>query len=348
MAFMRLLALLLACTAICAGRAAAEPLRALVRVPGPDEEDLLLRLRGQTVDLDVSLIVERRPIEPALSGQLAAAAALAAGHGARVVVWVSADPQGGGRLLCVGEPARGRVLLRSLPRPLADPGDRSVAAEGAALVVRSALQALLRGDPVGVPTASLAKPPRPSPPRPPPSLPAGFFLGAGWQVALDGQSPAGQHALVLHGGLRLKAISLGLFGAAALPAHLRDDVTEVSLSRHGAGVSAAYAFALSPRLRLSVGGALGVLLFQRATLALSPEVTAAPDGLTPAFSAAPEARLIVVLKARPGLLGELVLAADVPIGAPELGYAGPGGGFEVRNRLWPVQPRFGLSIYYDR
>jgi hypothetical protein len=365
MAFMRLAALLLPCTVACAGvclspggRAAAAPLRVLVRVPGPDEEDLLLRLRGQTVDLDVALIADRdrRPMDPTFSGQLAAAAALAAAHGARVVVWIS---QGDGRLLCVGEPARARVLVRPLPQHLADPASRSVAAEGAALVVRSALQALLRGDPVGVPTASLVpaavRPPRPPSPaarapllrRPGFGAGFGFFLGGGWQVALDGQSPAGQHALVLQGGLRLGAgaLSLGLWGAAALPAHLVDDLTDVSLSRHGAGLAAAHAFALSPRLRLSVGGALGVLLFHRATLALSPEVNAAPDRLTPAFTLAPEARLQV--RALPGLLGELVLAADVPIGAPELGYADPGGGFEVRNRLWPVQPRLGLAIYYD-
>src|SRR4030095_7881387 len=85
-ATMRLCPLAIAALAAMSMRATAAPLVVVVR-EGSDDALAVARLRGQLADLDVTLTVARGAIEAALDHQLASAARLAEGGGARAVVW---------------------------------------------------------------------------------------------------------------------------------------------------------------------------------------------------------------------------------------------------------------------
>src|SRR5262245_4472960 len=87
-------------------------LRVLVRVPG-DGDELLRRVQGQTVDLDVTVVAEPGPLEADAEAQVRAAAALGRERGAQVVVWVRRLPDGA-QVVCVADPQAGLLLERTI------------------------------------------------------------------------------------------------------------------------------------------------------------------------------------------------------------------------------------------
>ena len=134
---------------LLAGRAVAQaqPLIAVLLVNDDGEAELAGRVEGQTSDLELSLVVERRA-GGAGGPDLAQATAIAGRHRARVVVWFQRDASSW--LVHIAEPSEDREFVRRVA--VASQGDlaSSATAEGVALVVRGALQALAAGGSIGV------------------------------------------------------------------------------------------------------------------------------------------------------------------------------------------------------
>src|SRR4051794_15798614 len=95
-----------------ASTAGAAPLVVVLR-DGGDAALAVARLRGQLADLDVALVAVPDAIETGLGAQLAAAARLAAAHGARVVVWFIA--RGDGLAVAIATPRDHRLFVREIP-----------------------------------------------------------------------------------------------------------------------------------------------------------------------------------------------------------------------------------------
>jgi hypothetical protein len=333
---------------VCGVAQADDTLAVVIRVDGAEDEAIARRVRGQTSDLDVDLTVVEGRLEPTLAAQVEAAGALAEEQGARVIVWF--DEGGGGTLLVhVAAPASGRVLVRRIPS-----GGRSASRETAAVVVRSALRALAAGGEIGVAAAQAvaeaeaASPTPPPPPRDVDRVPAvrsrarvGFSASLGWQIAIDGESPAGQQGLAARIGGSWRAISLELFVAASLPSRLSDPQLEIDLARHAAGAALSLAIVGRPRLRVSIGVLAGVIAWSRTTVSTDPELVATDPRVTPTFFVGPEARAQIAFGRSSPIALELVAGADVVPTAPELVTEGNDA---VVGKLWYLQPRLGLSL----
>src|SRR5262249_18407479 len=137
-------------TLISERSAHASSFRIVVRVSSDTARGLRDRIAGQTSDLDVELTsVETPPLEPTLGEQLDAAAEWARRTGAQAVVWCDPEraPERGGFMLYVAEPNTSRVLVRRTGGERAAP---SADLEAAALIVRLAVRALMRGGVIGV------------------------------------------------------------------------------------------------------------------------------------------------------------------------------------------------------
>jgi hypothetical protein len=357
----RALGLLLAALALTAAapRAAAEtPLRAVVRVDGADDEALLQRLRGQVSDLGAALVVERGPLEPRLAGQLDRGAALARAHGAPVVVWFL-HPGPRDAVVLVAVPASERVLVRRVAAGRRA-GDRSAMLEAAAVIVRGALRALAAGGRIGIATeaavrqledrepAPVAGLPVAGPPPPPAPAPRRAALGwraaVGWQVAGDGASPYAQQGIAARLALERGRLLLELAAWAGLPSRLDDGQTTVELTRHAGGLAAGWAVVRGEHLRLVLGAWLGAAAYFRSTAVTAAGVAATPSRASAAFVAGPEARLQWSWRVGQGAVGlELFAGCDAVAGVPDLVYQ-QAAATVPRTRLWPVQPRGGLSL----
>ena len=347
------------------GRASAaapgESWAAVLRTSSPEDEELVGRVRGQLSDLPVVLRVRPAPAPgPSAEEQWRSAEALAAQEQARVVLWF--DRPVDGLSIHLADLSTQRLLVRTVPLDARQGRKgRSAAAEAAALVVRSALGALLEGVAVGTPIAETVQPP----PRPfraltppvsatplvfsePPSLspprlaatPGPWTLGVGWQAALDGYSPAGQQGVQLGLGWERGALRARGRLLASLPAHRADAYTQVSVSRHAVGAGVEATVLSTPHWRLGAGAGAGVTGFLRSTAALVSEVTASPAHLSVAPYVGPE--LSTRWLGGPVAL-EASLALDVLAGVPTFVYQQEGE-LLVRDRLWVLQPRLGLAM----
>lgn len=323
------------------GAAIADPMRVALRVVSGEDDELLSRVEGQTVDLDVTLDVVRvQRLESTLTAQIEASEALARERDARVVVWFGHTPDGG-VIVHVAEPGAATALIREMDPP------PTAAAEGAALVVRSALRALAAGGRIGVETTSLIEAPPPpddpdiaAPAAPEQSGRTRWWAGVGWHAVADGESPFGQQGLAVQAGAARGAWRASIAAGASLPAILEDDLTIVDLARHSAGVALGYDVVRGDRLHLELGVDAGVIGHFRSTVAVSPDVHATPSTVTAAAYAGPHIHLRwQITPRRAGAWLQVGAGADVVFGAPELGYE-LDGVFVPRNELWPVQPRF--------
>jgi hypothetical protein len=353
----RVLLLCLLLSGAWPGSAWSAPWTAVLRVASPQDEARVGRLQGQLSDLPVQLRVSPGPaLGPATPEVWAAAVALAEREGAQAVIWFHPEP--GALVLHVAEPSSRRLLVRRVQEgPTRGRRGQSARDEAAALIVRSALRALVEGDPVGEEIAPPPPPPPPPEPPPPPApapLPAPepaapppppparstWAVGVGWQAVLDGQSPWGQQGPRLSLDWEGARVRVRALLQASLPARLEDAYTRVSLSRHALGVAVDGALVSTARWRLAAGVGLGVAGFLRTTEPRAAGVEAAPARLVPAPFLSPE---VLARWRGPRLALEASFAVDALAGAPVLGYQREGV-FLVRNPLWSVQPRFGLGL----
>jgi hypothetical protein len=360
--------------AMVSGAAAAEPapaarLSTVVRVQGAADAEILARIEGQTVDLDIDLAVERgRDVEPSLSRQLVTARRLASEREARVVVWFRFvdGARGPETIVYVAEPAADRVLVRRIAHEGSDRAmARSAAAEAAALVVRSSLRALAAGVEIGVAPSEVPDAdaePGPALQGSDSEVPASLglrdggaagsggtrlhpFVGIGWQAVVDGSASAGQHGVRGRLGLGLGRLRFALDAGASPAVAYTDDLTSIQVSRAQGGLAVGALLIGGGSARLEAEVAAGVVRFSRTTRLRSSEVQATPDSdiyspwIAPSLRAAwsPEGGRFWL---------ELTAGTDILLRAPEFGYE-LDGAFVSRNRLWPVEPRVGLGIALD-
>jgi hypothetical protein len=323
--------------AVVSTRAVAAPLVVVLR-DGGDASLAVTRLRGQLADLDVTLAIEPGAIEPALAGQLATAARLAAARDARAVVWFVA--RGGGLAVAIATPGDRRLFVREIPA--ADP---SAVAEAAAVAARGALRAIGDGGTIGVEVA----PVRVAVPVAA-ALPLGLELAIGWQVAFDAGADAGAHAIaqrtsVTRGAWAVAlALTLGpalrhTIGPDLAPGVTPDatpDVT-IDLSRSGATLG------LERRIAgFAIGASAGVVIYHRTTVETAAGLAPTPAATTAGFVAGPELRW--QWRPRGWALGiGAMVGVDLVLGAPELAIA-RGGTVASLARLRTIQPRCSAGI----
>ncbi len=120
----------------------------------PETYEVLQRIRGQTNDLNVDLLVDSRDSIPSdMNAQLQVAYALGSRQDASLVIWFTKQPDAERRFsVHILIPRAQRLLTRDLGPSDADSGGAglpSVVKESAALIVRAAIQAVLSGSTIG-------------------------------------------------------------------------------------------------------------------------------------------------------------------------------------------------------
>jgi hypothetical protein len=333
---------------------ASAPWRVVARVSSPEDAALLERVRGQSSDLPVRLVTERGPpLDGAPSLRWGAAEQLAEEHQARVVLWFLRE--GSDVHVQVAEPASRHLFLRSA-RLMGAPGslEWSAGAEALALTVRSALRAVDLGEPLGEVVEAPAPVPAPVPvpvpvlvrtlEEPLSAVPTSWWmLAVGGYAALDGYENGGHQGLSLAVGWEGADWRPALELRMGMPARLRDAYTRLTLRQHAAALWLDRPIASAGALRWMYGAGAGVVLFNRRTEALAPQVDAAPAsnivaplvGLRTAARWSPAARF--------GL--ELSVAAELLVGRPALGYA-VDGNVVARGDGWAFRPRVGLVMVF--
>ncbi len=311
-----------------AGRAAAQaqPLVAVLLVNDDGEAELAGRVEGQTSDLELSLVVERR----AGGGpDLAQATAIAGRHGARVVVWFQRDASSW--LVHIAEPSEDREFVRRVA--VASEGDlaSSATAEGVALVVRGALQALAAGGSIGVAEPLAASSGRRG------------FAAIGWRAVSAG-GPSIHHGVAARAGLASGRwhgdIATGFYPGVAID----DPSATIELERWS--FAAGVGVELAPGAAWRAGFALdaGATRFARVTTSAGGTFNPTPPEITWSPSASGRARLARRL-AGPAWL-ELAIGAELLLRAPEFGVRS-GGSFVIHTRLRPVEPFGALGLVID-
>ncbi|OJY16028.1 MAG: hypothetical protein BGO98_25620 [Myxococcales bacterium 68-20] len=367
--FAVVVALLLPLATHGTARAEETPVRILIRTIVPLDEALHERTVGQVSDLRAK--VERATdatLEPSLTARLAQARSLATRREAAMVVWFEHPPDAG-PIVFIALPSRERVLVRPVAARPNDVMARSTSAmlEAASLVVRSALLAFEAGAPLGVPNEELtrdetpaapqepareAPAPAPSPSRPTrprqarPSVPAEQpvtwrpFVGAGWQVTIDGRSPAGARAGVLEGGVRYGRWAALTRGSLGLPSHTRGELASLDVSRHSASILFGYTFARTSSVELEGLAGTGAVIVRRTAFARDASFSPTPPTTLTTPAGVAEVRVSwTASRSLPVRLG-LAAGADVLVQPPSFSYESARG--VVRHPAWFVEPRLGF------
>lgn len=343
-------------------------LRVLVRIAAPLDASLYERTAGQVSDLDVSLLRDgSAPLEATVAERIARARVLSGRESADVVVWFE-HPAEGETIVTMALPHAARVLVRRVAS--VDPAASSTSAmlEACSLVVRTALLALESGETLGVPDEEVMEegarvpppasvgPPRPSAPAPPrrrvvesargsrsvapPRV--SLLAGAGWQVNVDGRSPAGARALVLEGGLARGAWSAWVRGSGGLPSRTHDEVASLEVSRHAAGVYLGYDLVERSHWQLQLASGGAVVLFRRSSAARDASFSPAAPVTRTSLAASLELRALWrPAPAFPVRLG-ISIGADALANAPLFSYRTET--VEVRQASWSVEPRIAFVV----
>lgn len=326
------LALALAVSAPAAPARAADRLVAVVLVTGDGDAELARRVEGQTSDLELALVVERRAPGSRAGPGLGEAAAIAGRTGARVVIWFERDASSW--LVHIAEPAEDREFVRRV----AARGDlaSSANAEGVALVVRGALQALAAGGTIGVEGGPVERSSRRG------------FAAIGWRGVAAGE-PAIHHGVAASAGVTAGRwhgdIATGFYPAVALgDPSATIEVQRLSFAA-GIGVdlgSAPQADGAGWRAGFAIDA--GATRFERVTISASGTLMPTPPETTWSPTASGRARLARRLGGRAWL--ELAVGAELLLRVPEFGIAS-GGSFAVQARLRPVEPFGALGLVID-
>ncbi len=367
--FAVVLALLLPLFASRSARAEGAGVRVVVRTIVPLDEALYERTVGQVSDLPAKVERASDPaLEPSMTARLARAHALATRMDAAMVVWFEHRPDAG-PIVFIAVPARERVLVRPVAETASDVIARSTSAmlEAASLVVRNALLAFESGVTLGVPNEELTRPeveeqtatesrePAPEPPAPratprrslraSPSrdeaatrwLP---FIGAGWQVTIDGRSPLGARAGILEAGLGHGDWTLRARGSLGLPSRSHDDLASLEVHRHSAQLFAGRTIAHADSVDLDALLGAGAVLFRRAAYARDGSFAPAPSATRISAAGSLELRLSwKPSRTSPVRLG-FGVGAEVLSRPPSFSYVTPSG--LVERPSWFIEPRLGF------
>lgn len=256
--------------------------RAVLLVPEDIEAaapELIVAIEAHTGSLNVDLLVQTvsNPAAGGLGMTWADQRALAAHHGAIASIAIAIEPTRA-VTIAITDAREGGTILREVPMA---PGSRAVAAEAAALIVRSTLAGLLEGGrlgviPVGAPSRG---------PEPPPAHRAGALeTGAGPLALFFGYtgSSFSEDALWLSGGragLALRwteAWSVGVSTALYTGVTLRAAEARLELRRHPLEAHVMYETASSGLRWTAEAGLLAeALVMQR--IEAAPRLTASSE-----------------------------------------------------------------------
>lgn len=339
---------------------ADERTRIVIRTIVALDEALCERTVGQLSDLPAT--VECAPsetLEPSLGARLEEALALARQRDATLIVWFEHPPDSPTTAtLFIAMPSRGRVLVRKIASD-----SPSAMLEASSLVVRSALLALEAGASLGVPTGELireetprATTPAPAAPQAPPSQPSmpverqprlpswHPFVGLGWQVSIDGRSPAGARAGVLEAGLSKDEFFVLARGSLGLPSRSHDELASLEVARHCAEAFFGARLASGGGIALEALAGIGAVVYHRAAFRRDPTFTPSPPSTHPSAVGSLELRFAwTPARGAPFRLG-LSAGADAIASPPSFSYVTSQGAVDLAARF--VEPRLGFLASY--
>ena len=264
-------------------------------------------LEAQLGELSAQVVTAPAIKNLTLASQAFRAAELARAAHALGTIWFSSgDDQ---RLRVYVYDAKHRQLAsRTLSG--ADAAER----EELAVVLRSAISALIAGEqtalePVAIPPPKPAAPPRALPHRPAPDRGWQFLLGAGY-AGTTYASGTFQHGFQLRLGAELGSRFLfGVVGTWFQQARLVGGGAEAILDRYPIELSAGYAFAHVRRFRCFANAGLLLERVTRSTRVTDARLHALPDENRYRFAVAPS--LDAVFEPTPGLLGFAGFGAEI-------------------------------------
>ncbi|HNN94213.1 MAG TPA: hypothetical protein PKI03_18175 [Pseudomonadota bacterium] len=327
---------------------AQAPLHVVVLLLSDADAEFLLRLQGQTADLDVVLEPQARDgLGRSSAVRLRQAVELAGTHSA--VVYREPLPRGGQRLRLLH---RGRVFTRETVEHEGTASQvlrASASVESAAVIVRSALRAILAGESVGDGVEDVlrtSEQPAPAALSVEPT-PRGLFAALQWQLNIDGASPHAAHGLGLSLGFVTPRWFLRTSLLLGIPGQISDGQSVLALSRHQLSLAAAWVALATPRVRLHLAFAAELGGYLRSTQDVDPAYEPTPPALLPALSLTPQLGMWLRLTERQPLFVELALGAGLLLARPRLGYA-DGATFIEAVTLWPLQPMLSLSLVWVR
>jgi hypothetical protein len=244
-----------------------------------------------------------------LQSQALRARALAREHHALGTIWFSEEP-GRGLRVYVYDASHRQLASRTLSGPA------GAVREEVAVVLRSAISALIAGEttalepvtippPSSVPSTLPRRLPRPARPQRWLRLEA----GAGY-TGTTYASRTFQHGFELRLGAELGSrVMVGLSAAWAQDPRLSGGGAEAVLQRSPVELSAGYAFAAVPRFRCYAQAGLVLEHVARRTHIEDDRLLALPDASRYRFAVAPA--LLAAFEAQPGLLGFAAFGAEI-------------------------------------
>lgn len=273
----------------------------------PLDTDLLGALRGQLRELDVAVLVVRAAREP-LAIAAHRAKQIAARDHALGVIWLEVTPN---QLSVFVYDASGHLYAREVEPD----GSTASQSEALAIILRSAVAAMLEGEAVSmneiqlpppvVPAEKAPLPRRPPPPRSASSLRA----GASYVGSIFARRTNWQHGAAL--SVRLRPTTWPWFFGADYTqftaVELEQAGTEIELRRHPGELFGGVELPVSA-LRLDVLGAFSADYVQRTTTQVSEGFVATPDSSRWLLAISTRLGLSVPLSSR--VFGVLALGAD--------------------------------------
>lgn len=236
------------------------------RIAGAIDDSLAARVRGQTADLAWAIVFDTTaPGEAPADDNLDA------------LVWFERDTST--LAVLVSDPRARRVLRAEL-----DVGDDpSALDESAALVVRSALEALELG-PIGVPVTPPESSESPTERGDPAIGGAPISVPTGWLAAsigaFSGVDGVGvPRGIAMELTLRLSVFVIGITGRVGLLERSEGERVAIELAQHRVAISAGWVAIEDPIARLAISLDVGARLVTRTTVAVSAELEATPPSL---------------------------------------------------------------------
>lgn len=311
-------------------------------------------------------------LEPTMTGRIEAARAIAIREGASMVVWFEHAPSGA-LTVYVAFPSRARVLVRPLAPDAthgtsAQPPHAPTSAnlEVASLVVRTALlvQAQDADAPIGVPDEELTKddPPAPPPKPAPPAAPGGPrsawpsrpkrpplapeplhlrpFAALGWQLDVDGRSPAGARAGTLEAGAIYGPWGASLRGGLGLPSRSHDRFVDLDIVRTSIAAFASRTLLRERAWQLDLAAGPAFYIYRRSATGRDPRFVASPAATLTTLAASVEGRLVYRPAPRSIVRLGFLAGATALASPPSFSYDSPDGLIEKPS--WPVELRLGF------
>jgi len=344
------------CAVLCAGTSARGQDGAdavvLLSPAGQEVTPFVQALQGQLAEVEGILFVQEIPVLPAsLADRLEMARKAAAHFDARAAFWTDED-EAGNEFLFLTTPTGERILVRALGN------GQEPAFEAAAIIVRSALEALAEGGEIGVSTGEMVTPVSPPATMPPPPAetvqeepgvtpfpvdrPLRMVLRGTFSMAAVSERHPVLAGGMVFAGVRRRWLSAGIGAAVSASrtesaAGLQVEVRRIPLC------AAALAHGEVGRWRL--GGALDLCADLNAVnaRALNDAARALPDRVRPGLSARLRFDAVATLSRSVGLF--VGAGLDIPILKNR--YL-----FEINNenveilKIWPVIPHVLLGLEF--